>query len=328
MNEVQKKQVIFFVIFIIIVSLIYSAIVYQEILLSNIWILVPVIVVLILLARVDFLILLKDYERAVIFRFGKVSRVGGPGWALIFPLIESFVRVDLRVQTIDMQKQDVVTKDRIELQIDAVIFIAVKKDKQSVINSVVEVQDYKDASRLYVKSSVRDIVGSMDLQGVISGIEDLNVQIKKGLEAISLAWGVRVDGVTIKDVDIPKTVMDAMHLEKAAEQEKLARMQKAKAAKYEIEAVKEASEALSNETISYYYIKALEEMSKGQSTKIIFPIEVLKLAESLSGKTAGALASGVKTSMLKNIDPKLVEKYAPLLQQYLKDLEKKKKKKK
>lgn len=132
--------------------------------------------------KYDIFLQLVDYERAVIYRFGKFHRVGGPGWTLIWPIIETYAYVDLRVKTIDVLVQRVVTHDGVEVKIDAVVYLKVKKDKQSVVNSVIEVENYVQASQLFIISSLRDVVGSMELGDIISNIEGINARIKENLE--------------------------------------------------------------------------------------------------------------------------------------------------
>ena len=289
MASVQGVKYIFFVILLfLIVATVFTVITNAAFFLQYLILIVAILVVLFVLWKYDFIITMKDYERSVIFRFGKINRVGGPGWALILPGIETHKRLTLRTQTLDVKKQDVITKDSIELQVDAVIYLRVRKDPQSVINSILEVEDYQNAVRLYVISMIRDIMGSMVLADIISNIESLNKRIREATEKISINWGIAIDAVEIKDVDIPAVVIDAMHRQKAAVQEKLARIEKAEAHKIEISAVKDAAESLSDRALSYYYIKALEEMSRGKGTKIFFPIELSKLAESLSGKMGGS----------------------------------------
>ncbi len=250
---------------------------------SNLIWLAILAVFLLAIWRFEFIVFLKDFERAVIFRFGKINRVGGPGWAIIIPGAESYRRVDLRAKTYDLERQDVITKDSIELRIDSVIYLKVKDDPESVINSVVKIVDYVKASTLFVTSAIRDKVGSLELSEVISNVEKLNISLKKELERMTDKWGIAVQAVEIKDIQIPRTILDAMHAEKAAVREKLARMEKAKAKEAEIEAVQRASANLTDKTLGYYYIKALEEMSKGKSTKLVFPLEFSRLAKSLGG---------------------------------------------
>ena len=308
MQNSTMKQIVFAGLLILVILAIYAAISLANIWTQYIiWVLI-IAAAMLLIWKFDFILMLKDYERSVIFRFGKVHRVGGPGWCLILPGIEESNLVDLRVQTVDIPRQDVVTKDKIELNIDAVIYLAVKKDKQSVINSVVAVRDYTAAATDYAIATLRDVMGGMDLSEVLVNIEGINRQMKEMLEKISEGWGVSVDAVQIKDINIPKTVIEAMHAEKAAEQEKLARMQRAKAQQAEIDAVKESAAGLSENALSYYYIRALEKMAEGQSTKFIFPMELSGLASALSGKIGISKGSGGI-----NISPETLSQLAPLL---------------
>ncbi len=312
MRPEQFKQAVFLILVLLIIALAFASLAYAEIISRNIFWIALLVIFLVFLWQADFLLLLKEYERAVIFRFGKVKRVGGPGWALFIPAIEDYSLVDLRVHTIDIPPQKVVTNDNIELSIDAVLYIKVKGDRDSVINSVVKVEDYEKAARLYVTARIRDITGSMVLQQVIASVEVMNRELKEGLKAISEGWGVECEAVEITDVKIPKTVLEAMHMQKAAEQEKLARIERAEAHKTEIDAVRAAAEQLSDKALSYYYIRALEKMSEGKATKIIFPAELSRFAELLAGKiTAAKPAAGSAEQM--------IEKYAPLMARYLKE---------
>ncbi len=233
--------------------------------------------------KYDVILQLVDYERAVIYRFGKVHRVGGPGWALIWPIIETYDHVDLRVKTIDVPKQRVVTRDGVEVIVDAVVYLKVKKDNQSVVNSVIEVENYVQASQLFITSSLRDVIGSMDLSEVISNIEGINAKIKENLEKVSKSWGITIESIEIQSVDIPESVLNAMHEQKASVQQKLARMERALGHKAEIDAVKEAASHLDEKSLSYYYIKAIENMANSKGSKVFFPSEFSKLAESFTG---------------------------------------------
>ncbi|MEM0359922.1 MAG: SPFH domain-containing protein [Candidatus Diapherotrites archaeon] len=227
------------------------------------------------------LLKVKGYERALIFRFSKFKRVAQPGWTLLLPFIDTAVIVDLRVKTLDVAMQDAVTKDSIEIKVDSVIYLKVKKDNQSVINSVLEVEDYQTAAKLFVISTIRDVIGGMLLSEVISRIDEINKKVHSALSDIAHTWGVEAIAVQIKDIQIPPTVLSAMHAQKAAVQEKLARIEKAQAQRAEIDAVKEATQSLSDKTLNYYYIKALEEMARGRSTKVFFPVQFSNLAQSI-----------------------------------------------
>ncbi|MFH1586447.1 MAG: SPFH domain-containing protein [Candidatus Diapherotrites archaeon] len=317
MDTEKMKQVVFLVVVAIIAAALLIGLFAMDFIIANAPIILGIIfiiVLLIILLNFGLIIFLKDYERAVIFRFGKVNRVGGPGWAIMIPVLESFTKVDTRVHTIDVTKQDVITKDGIEVRADAVIYIRVKRDKQSVINSVIEVENYEKASLLYVVALIRDIAGSLELNELISNIDALNKRLTDGLDKISVNWGVDCETVEIKDIQIPRLVLDAMHEEKAAVQQKLARMESAKAHQAEIDAVKEAAENLSDRALAYYYVKALEKLGEGQSTKFIFPMELTKLASAVSG-------GGSKSEDLEE----LFRKYAPAIKKIVGAAAKKKK---
>ncbi len=251
---------------------------------------------------VPVLIKLKDYERAVIFRLGKFNRIGGPGWALLIPFIESYTYVDLRTKTLDIEKQDVITRDSIEIRIDTVIYLKVKKDNESVARSVLEVEDFQEASRTYVMSALRDIIGEMTLPEVIANIDKINKRLHDSLSEVAEKWGLNVIAVQIKDVDLPEMVLKAMHEQKAAVQEKLARIERAEASKIEINAVKEATADLSDRALNYYYIKALEKISDGQSTKIIFPLQFTSLAQSISEKLSASEAEKLVPLLRKALE--------------------------
>ena len=266
----------------------------------GVWI-IGLIIFLLIISNFNVVITLVDYERLVIYRFGKVNRVGGPGWTFVWPGIETYTKVDLRTKTIDVPKQDVVTKDGIELKVDGVIYLKVKKDRQSVVNSIIEVENFREAARLFVVSAIRDAVGTMVLSEVISNIEIINAQIKENLEKISKDWGVDIDSVEIKDVQIPETVLSAMHEEKAAVQQKLARMEKALAHKAEIEAVKEAAKDLDDKALSYYYIRAIENMSKSKGSKVFFPAEFSKLANVFTSSQLEKASKGKEVGKYKKI---------------------------
>jgi len=327
------KYLVFFALIFLILASIYAVVIYQDFLITNfVWIALLVFFAWIVY-KYDFVLQLLDYQRAVIFRFGKVNRVGGPGWAFLWPVIETSTLVDLRVKTTDVPKQSVVTKDGVEITIDAVIYLKVKKDNQSVVNSVIEVENHEKAAQLFVVSSLRDVIGSMMLSDVIANIEVINAQIKENLEQISKNWGISVDSVEIKDVQIPDAVLNAMHEQKAAVQQKLARMERALAQKAEIDAVREAAASLDDKALAYYYIKAIENMANSKGSKVFFPSEFSKLAESFTSATsshAGKSKLSDKTAyykdLLKSYIDSAVSKAKPSKKSSKKSSKKKKKK--
>ena len=272
-----------------------------------------------LVATYDFLITLKEFERAVVFRLGRVNRVGGPGWTFVIPVVESFKLVDLRTQTLDVKPQSVITKDNVVVSIDAVIYLLVRKDPQSVINSVIEVDDFRNASSQFVQAKIRDVAGSLTLPELISDVGKLNSILKKELEIIARNWGVAVESVEIQNLQVPKEVETAFSNRTAAEQNRLARVQTALGVQGEIDAIREAAQKLDDKSLSYFYMRTLEKLGEGQSSKFILPLELTNLIHSLAKSTKRASSDEGLESIM--------EKYAPLLEQYL-DAKKKSGKKK
>jgi len=273
-----------------------------------------------LLFATNIILQLKDYERAVIFRFGKVNRVGGPGWTIVLPFIEKPVQTTLRTQVIDVPIQQIITKDNIRLTIDAILFVSVDREKESVINSVVKVEDYKKAATFYVIAMLRDILGEFDMIDVISNTESTNARLTAALKNVAKEWGIKVHSVEIRDIQIPEEIIESMHKQKAAVQRKLAIFEEAESEKAKINAIRDATESLSDKTVLYYYIKALEKVGEGQSSKIIFPMELTALLGSISNK----LNSGTTPKINRTEKEKLAE-YLPLIQSYLVNEKKKKK---
>ncbi len=228
-----------------------------------------------------FIIEIKDYERAVVFRMGKFLDVYKPGWRVLIPFIDEAVIIDTRVQTIDVPKQKVVTKDEIELTIDAIIYLKVVDVKKAVL----KVRDYKEAAVSAAYAHLRDIVGKMTLSEVISNIDKINTLVSKGLVDLTEKWGVHVEKVEIKEVRLPEEVMEAMHKKKAAEEYKKAAEQEALANAIKIDAVREAAGKLNEPALQYLYLEALKKVAEGKSSKILFPVELSKMAERIAGIT-------------------------------------------
>jgi regulator of protease activity HflC (stomatin/prohibitin superfamily) len=319
MDDNKFKNFIFTLLTIGVIGVLIAIFYFSKKIQTSVFWFLGIILFIYLIFKLKIILTLKDYERAVIFRFGKVRRVGGPGWTFLWPLIEKPNIVTLRVQTMDIPPQNVLTKDNIQLRIDGVLFISVKPEKESIINSVVSVEDYRKASTMYVIAVLRDIVGEFELTDVVTNVEDINTRIKKALENVSKEWGIKVTSVELTDIVIPNDILMAMHEQKAAVQKKLAVYELAESEKAKILAVKDATDQLSDKTVIYYYLKALEKMAEGQSSKIIFPMELTSLLNKVTD-TIG------KTKSVEQVSTKLKEEdlknYLPFIKAYLKEEEK------
>jgi len=324
MNEQKTKNLFFSMLFFILIIVITIFFISDEKIQLTIIILISAIILIYFAFKFNIILQLSDYERALVFRFGKVNRVGGPGWTFVLPFIEKPIITTLRTQVIDIPPQQIITKDNIRLNIDAILYLSVENSKEGVTNSIVKVEDYKKASSLYVIAMLRDILGEFELTEVISNTEKINQKITEELKSVAKDWGIKISAVEIRDLKIPEEIMESMHKQKAAVQKKLAIYEEAESEKAKIVAINDATNNLSDKTVLYYYIKALEKIGEGQSSKIIFPLEVTNLLNKVSKKMSAEKTKINKTEM------KQLEKYLPVVKNFLKKetMQKKTKKKK
>lgn len=163
---------------------------------------------------------LAEYERIVIFRLGRLLGIKGPGLVLIIPIIDRPVRLDLRVRVVDVPKQRIITKDNVSVDVDAVVYYRVlDADK-----AVVQVQNYMIATGLLAQTTLRDIIGQVELDDLLSKREELNKRLQEGIDLATDPWGIKVTAVTIKDVSLPETMQRAIAKQAEAEREKRSRI--------------------------------------------------------------------------------------------------------
>ncbi|PQV43002.1 slipin family protein [Methanohalophilus euhalobius] len=180
---------------------------------------IPILIVLVIILSQSIKVV-KEYERVVIFRLGRFSGVKGPGVFFIIPIIDTAVKVDLRVVTIDVPKQAVITYDNVTVAVDAVIYYKVLKPE----SAVTEVEDYKYATAMLAQTTLRDVVGRIELDEVLSGREEVNKDIQEMLDASTDPWGIKVTSVTLRDVSVDEKMLRAIAQQAEAEREKRSRI--------------------------------------------------------------------------------------------------------
>ena len=178
---------------------------------------IVVIVVLILSKAIK---IVNEYERVVIFRLGRLSGVKGPGLFFIIPIVDTVVKVDLRVVTTDVPKQSVITKDNGTVAVDAVVYYQVIEPSKAVN----EVENYKYATSTLSQTTLRDVIGQIELDDVLSKRDEINLSIQELLDISTDPWGIKVTGVTLRDVSIDDTMLRAIAKQAEAEREKRARI--------------------------------------------------------------------------------------------------------
>ena len=164
--------------------------------------------------------IVREYERVVIFRLGRFSGVKGPGIFFIIPIIDRVILLDLRVFTIDVAKQVVITKDNVSVEVDAVIYYRVVEPA----NAVIQVENYKLATSLLAQTTLRDVLGQIELDDLLSKRDELNKKLQEILDRHTDPWGIKVAAVTLRDVALPESMRRAIAKQAESEREKRSRI--------------------------------------------------------------------------------------------------------
>ncbi|NBX92091.1 MAG: slipin family protein [Proteobacteria bacterium] len=213
---------------------------------------------------------LQEYERGVVFRLGRLIGAKGPGLVFIIPGLDRMVRVGLRVITTDVPPQDVVTKDNVSVSVNAVILFKVVEPVKAVVN----VESYLESTFQYAQTTLRSVLGSVDLDEVLSERETLNQRIKAILDQHTEPWGVKVSAVEIKQVDLPKEMQRAMATQAEAERQRRAKVINAQGEAQSAEKLVEAARAIENtpSALQLRYLQTLQEIASEHNSTIIFPL--------------------------------------------------------
>ena len=170
---------------------------------------------------VNMIKIIKEYERAVIFRLGRVlGTPKGPGVFVVIPIIDKIKIIDLRILTLDIPKQGIITKDNVTVDVDAVVYLKVADP----LDAVIKVQDYIVASSLLSQTTLRDVIGQCDFDDILSKRDELNKKMKVILDEVTNPWGIKVNSVAIRDVAIPDVMQRAIAKQAEAEREKRSRI--------------------------------------------------------------------------------------------------------
>jgi len=227
----------------------------------------------------------QEYERAVIFRLGRLLPGGakGPGIFFVLPCIESYERVDLRTITLGVPPQEVLTKDSVTVSVDAVVYYRVSNATVSVAN----VENAHHSTRLLAQTSLRNILGTKNLHEILSDRESISIAMQGILDEATTAWGIKVERVEIKDARLPEQLQRAMAAEAEAAREARAKVIAAEGEKKASGALREASEIISESpaALQLRYLQTLNSISAEKNSTIIFPLP-LDLVTSLLGNNS------------------------------------------
>ncbi|HAR36007.1 MAG TPA: hypothetical protein DCR87_03720 [Acidobacteria bacterium] len=237
-------------------------------------IIVAAIVVLYLLNCIK---ILKEYERGVIFRLGRVlSRPKGPGLIFVFAPIDRMVRISLRLIVMDIPPQDVITKDNVSVKVNAVLYFRV----MDPLRAVLEVQDYLYATSQLSQTTLRSVLGQVELDELLSEREKLNAQLQEIIDQHTDPWGIKVQLVEIKHIDLPETMVRAIARQAEAERERRAKVIHADGEFQSSTKLAQAAEIISQnpQTIMLRFLGTLTEIATEKNSTIIFPLplEILR----------------------------------------------------
>jgi regulator of protease activity HflC (stomatin/prohibitin superfamily) len=224
--------------------------------------------------------ILAEYERGVIFRLGKLlPRPKGPGIILVFAPIDRMVRVGLRIVVFDVPPQDVITRDNVSVKVNAVVYFRVMDS----LKAIVEVENFNYATSQLAQTTLRSVLGQVDLDDLLSQRERLNQQLQQILDLRTDPWGIKVSAVEVKHVDLPPDMQRAMARQAEAEREKRAKIIHAAGELEASEKLSQAAEVIAAApvAITLRYLQTLTEIASEKNSTIIFPlpIEMLHLLE-------------------------------------------------
>ncbi len=215
---------------------------------------------------------LKEYQRGVVFRLGKVIGLKGPGLIFVFPIIDSLKKVDLRVITMDVPPQDVITRDNVSVKVNAVTYYRVVDPKKAVL----EVTNYMYATNQLAQTTLRSVLGETSLDELLSNRDEINTKLQDILDRMTDPWGIKVSTVEVKHVDLPDSMQRMMAREAEAERDRRAKIIHADA---ELQASKKLSEAAAiidehPSALQLRYLQTLGEIATENNSTIAFPIPI------------------------------------------------------
>jgi len=237
--------------------------------------LLPWIVAIFVVASVllpQMIRILREYERGVIFRLGKLVGAKGPGLIFLIPFVDKMVKTDLRVVTIDVQKQEVMTKDNVPATVDAVVYFRVVNPEASVV----KVENFLMATSLIAQTTLRSVLGQSDLDELLAQRDKINVKLQEIIDKHTDPWGVKVVSVEVRDVVLPDTMKRAMAKQAESERERRAKIINSEGEFQAAEKLVQAAHMINTEPIALQlrFLQTMREIASEHSTTTFLPIPI------------------------------------------------------
>src|SRR4029077_13423460 len=232
---------------------------------------IPVIILAIIILP-QAIRILREYERGVIFRLGKLLGAKGPGLIFLIPIVDRMVRMDLRVVTIDVPRQEVMTRDNVPVSVDAVLYFRVVDPEAAVV----KVENFLKASSLIAQTTLRSVLGQAELDELLAHREKINMTLQEIIDRQTDPWGIKVTAVEVKDVALPDTMKRAMAKQAEAERERRAKIVNAEGEFQAAEKMVQAAAMMSKEPIALQlrFLQTMREISSEHNTTTFLPIPI------------------------------------------------------
>lgn len=240
----------------------------------------------------------KEWEKTAIMRFGRITRISGPGLHVKAPIIDNTIPVDLRTRTVDLRRQSAITKDNISVAIDAVVFMKVEEPKKLILE--IGANQFLEAVAKYAQSSIRDIVGKYTLDALLENREEIASKLKIKVDSVTNKWGIDVANAEIQDITLPADMQRAFAVQAEAQREAKAVIITAQAEAKAAENYNVASEKLAKSQYGFQLrsLQTLADVSKDQSNTIIFALPTETLTK--MGIEGIAAASSINSSAARS----------------------------
>lgn len=237
--------------------------------LSMPFIVVVVLVIMFLSAAIK---IMNEYERAVIFRLGRIRDVKGPGLIIIIPIVDRVVKIDMRTITMDVPPQDVITKDNVSIKVSAVVYFRVMDANSAVTN----VENYLFATSQLAQTTLRSVCGQMELDGILSERERINMHLQEILDRNTEPWGIKVSLVEVKQIDLPEEMKRSMAKQAEAERERRAKVINAEGEFQAAQKLIEAAAVMETQPMSLQlrYLQTLNQIASENNSTTVFPIPI------------------------------------------------------
>jgi regulator of protease activity HflC (stomatin/prohibitin superfamily) len=246
-----------------------------------------VVVVFLFFLLLSSVRVLKEYERGVVFRLGRLIGAKGPGLFLLIPIVDKMVRVSLRTVAFEVAPQDVITKDNVSVKVNAVVYFRVLSPERAIV----EVEDYLYATSQLAQTTLRSVLGETELDELLAERETINAKLQTILDEQTEPWGIKVSVVEVKNVDLPQEMQRAIARQAEAERERRAKVIAAQGEYQAAEKLAQAAEVLQGQpqALQLRYLQTLVEISAEKNSTIIFPVPIDLVTAFMSRATGGTL---------------------------------------